>query len=117
MLRGEGRVGPDPVVTPTRWLTQHQEAAWRGARARLEEMRGEMLLLPPPSPSTGCHLSPEGFLEVGGGEQLDKLGGSGFLEEWKSSVFSSFIFYFIISPKLGQQSPGPEAAVGGVYGF
>lgn len=54
---------------------------------------------------------------MGSREQLDKPGGSGFLEEWKSLVFSSFIFYFIIPPKLGHESPGPQAAVGGVYGF
>lgn len=47
---------------------------------------------------------------------------SNFLGEWKSLVFSSFffcfvLFRFIIPPRLGPESPGPEAAVGGFYGL
>lgn len=43
--------------------------------------------------------------------------GSCFLGEWKSLVLQfTLLFHFVILSHLGHESPGPEAAVGGIYG-
>ena len=40
-----------------------------------------------------------------------------FLGEWKSLVLQfTLLFHFIILSHLGHESPGPESAVGGIYG-
>lgn len=57
-------------------------------------------------------------MEVESWEELDKPEGK--LLPWGVEVlgfqFILFFLNFIILPHLGPESPGPEAAVGGIYG-
>ena len=50
-------------------------------------------------------------------EELDEPKRKLFPWEWKSLVLPfTLLFHFVIHSHLDHESPGPEAAVGGIYG-
>lgn len=87
-------------------------------RSWVEEMRGERdAASAPPSHSVGVQSEPgRASWRWRAGRKSISQRGSAIVEEWKSSVFSLFFFYFITPSNSGHESPEPEAAVGGVSG-